>query len=266
MSNLESYQKKLEVLTAIPDDQIIAPSNIPVETYVQEAKRLYHWCQQDQAELTARGLSWELVEDLPVRSGALMEAESRWNAQRFLRKEAGKKWALESPEIYDLKNNLLHEFRFAYRKDEWLTGRVKAIAESSGHADMLQDLNDLAVLGKENPDPLTAISFDTALLDRAAQLADEKGSLWAEASCDRAGYKEVKKIRDQAFSHLKQAVDEIREYGQHVFWRNEARLIGYRSAYLYRRRKRQNGETVETNQELSADGENSPADSDSNGV
>jgi len=267
MSNLENYQKKLEEFSAIPDDQIVTPGNIPVGTYVQEAERLYHWSREDQEDLTGRGLSLELVENLPVRSGALMEAESRWNAQRFSRKDAGEKWALEFPEAYDLRNVILHEFYFAYRKDEWLTGRVRAIAENSGHADMLQDLNDLAVLGKENPDPLTAINFDMTLLDKAAQLADEKSSLWAEASVDRAGYKEAKKIRDQAFSHLKEAVGEIREYGRHVFWRDEARLIGYRSEYLNRRkRKRQNGETGENNQESPDAGGNSPTDSDSNSV
>jgi hypothetical protein len=37
---------------------------------------------------------------------------------------------------------------------------VSAITDGSGHADMIQDLNDIAVLGRENPDPLTAIGFD----------------------------------------------------------------------------------------------------------
>jgi len=266
MSNLGNYQTKLEEFSAIPADQIVTPSNIPVGTYVQEAERLYHWCREDREELTGKGLSWELVENLPVRSGALMEAESRWNAQRFSRKEAGKKWALEFPEAYDLRNVILHDFRFAYREDEWLTGRVKTISEIGGHADMIQDLNDLAVLGKENPDPLTAINFYMTVLDKAAQLADEKGSLWAEASCDISGYKEAKEIRNRAFSHLKEAVDKIRVYGRYIFWRNEARLIGYRSAYLYRRRNRRNGETGENNRESPDTGGNSPAGSDSKSV
>ena len=267
MSNLENYQNKLEAFSAIPDDQIVTLTNIPVGTCIQEAERLYHWCREDQEELTGKGLSWELVEDLPVRSGALMEAESRWNARRYSRKEAGERWTSESLEAYELRNVMLHEFRFAYRNDEWLSGRVRVIAQGSGHADMLQDLNDLSVLGKENPAPLTAIHFDMTLLDRAAQLADEKSALWAKASVDRAGYKEAKKIRDQAFSHLKEAVDEIREYGRHVFWRNETRLIGYRSEYLHKmKRNRKNGGSGENNRESPEAGGNFPADNDSNGV
>jgi len=58
------------------------------------------------------------------------------------------------------------------------------------------------------------------------------------ASRDREDYLEAKKIRDQAFTHLKEAVDYIREYGRYVFWRNPARLKGYRSDHLRRYKKR----------------------------
>lgn len=34
---------------------------------------------------------------------------------------------------------------------------------------------------------------------------------------------DLKVWRDKASTHLKQAVDEIRECGQYVFWRDEAR-------------------------------------------
>jgi len=38
-------------------------------------------------------------------------------------------------------------------------------------------------------------------------------------------------IRDQAFTYLKLAVDEIRECGKFAFWRNPDRLKGYISKY-----------------------------------
>jgi hypothetical protein len=57
---------------------------------------------------------------------------------------------------------------WAARKDAELTRKVRAIAAGSSHADMIQDLNDLSVLGKGYPAPLAAISFDMALLDQAA--------------------------------------------------------------------------------------------------
>jgi len=36
-------------------------------------------------------------------------------------------------------------------------------------------------------------------------------------------------IRDKAYTYMKQAVDEIRECGKFVFWRNPDRLKGYMS-------------------------------------
>ena len=51
-------------------------------------------------------------------------------------------------------------------------------------------------------------------------------------------------------TYVQEAVDKIRKFGRHVFWRNEARLIGYRSEYLFKRnRNRRNGKTLENKQE-----------------
>ena len=44
-------------------------------------------------------------------------------------------------------------------------------------------------------------------------------------------------MRDKAYTHLKQAVDQVRECGQYVFWRNEARLKGYGRASKWPSRK-----------------------------
>jgi hypothetical protein len=238
MSNNDDYIAKLDLLKSIEEEAISSPTNVPVDVYLQEAENLYHWAGDDRAKLEAIGLDGTLVDDLPVRCGALREAESLWNKKRFTREDAEQTWAEKSPEAYDLRNELLHQMRFAYRDDENLLRKVNDIGEGAGHADMLQDLNDLSVLGKANPLPLTAIAFDLTLLDTAAQKADELASLLGIVTGDRMQYDEKRVIRDQAFSHLKEAVDVIRKFGQFVFWRNEKRKRGYISNYLrYRRMK-----------------------------
>ena len=238
MSTKEDYEAKFGIITAIPDDQIRTPDNIPVDVYVQEAENLYHWCQDDREVLTAKGLNWALVDDLPIRCGALREAESLWNKERFTREEAEKQWKEKSPLAYELRNTLLHHFRFAYRNDEVLLGRVKAIAEGNTNADMIQDLNDLSVLGQANLEPLVAINFDMSFLDQAAPTADEMATILAAATGDRIDTSESKKIRDQAYTHLKEVVDEVYNYGKYVFWQDDERLKGYRSHYLRRIRTR----------------------------
>jgi hypothetical protein len=107
-----------------------------------------------------------------------------------------------------------------------------------GHAGLIQGLNDLAVLGKANPQLLSDIQFDMSLLDKATEAAAALSPLLAGVSVYKLGDKETKKVRDQAFTHLKEAVDEIYRFGQHVFWQNDERRKGYRSEYLHRKRIR----------------------------
>ncbi|MCP5103143.1 MAG: hypothetical protein GY950_07185 [bacterium] len=236
MSSKEDYDAKLDAIQAIEDSQITPPLSIPVDVYLQETENLYDWCMEDIDTLTAKGLNADLVTDLPVRAGALRRSESRWNLQRFSKEEAAKKWAEDSPAAYDLRNVLIHEFRFAFRDDKDLTKKVKQVANGYGHADMIQDLSDLSVLGKEHPDLLTAIGFDLLLLDEADAKADELSALYAVVIGDRASYNASKKIRDQAHTYLKTIVDDIHRFGQHAFWRDDERKTGYRSNFLHRKR------------------------------
>jgi len=103
---------------------------------------------------------------------------------------------------------------------------------------MIQDLNDLSVLGKANPEPLAAIGFDATLLDTAAATADEMAALLSEATVVRSDLNTERVIRDKAFTYVKQALDEIRNCGQYVFWHDEERVRGYSSQFLKNRRKK----------------------------
>ena len=153
-----------------------------------------------------------------------------------------KEWQRRSPAGYALRDTLLHEFRFAFYNYPELQTRVAAVAEGSGDTDMIQDLNTLAVIGRENPEPLKETNFDTDLLTEASDKGRDLGNLRAEASVDKLAYRESKLVRDQAYTHLKEAVDEIRRYGQFVFWKDEDRLRGYSSEYK-RQSRRSSGET-----------------------
>ncbi len=230
MSNQDDYLAKRDIIEAIPEEETKSP-NMPIDAYVQEAENLYHWCGDDETELTGAGLDWSLVQDIPVRAGALRETQSIWFKERFAQEEAEQQWQEESPAGYDLRNQLLHGLLYAYRNAPDLLSRVSAIADGSSHADMIQDLNDIAVLANETIEPLQQINFDVSLLEKAATTADRLSDLLAAATKDRADNSSARVIRDQAYSHLKQAVDEVRQCGQYVFWRNEARLKGYASRY-----------------------------------
>lgn len=245
MSNLEDYNTKLEVITEIPDDQIKMPAAVPVGMYIQEAQDLYKWCQADKDELTPKGLDWTVVEDLPVRCNALTVAEANWGNEWRTQEEAEKLWLVESPKGYELRNQIAHNFYYAFQGDTSLIAKVNTFLEGNTHADMIQCLYDLSVMGMAHQELLTNVGFDLTLLDLAAQKNTELRSLYADANRDRQDFSEAKRIRDQAFTHLKEAVDLIRKCGQFVFWRNAARLKGYRSNYLRRLNRRSNEDSTE---------------------
>jgi hypothetical protein len=233
MANIDDYNARLAEILAIPDEEIREP-DIPVDVALQEAENLHHWSLDDAVALAVVGITNNKIKDLPLRAGACREAQSIWNKDYRSQQEAQKQWAEQAPIAYAFRNDLLASFRFAFRKDDALLSRVSAIAEGSGHADLIQDLNDIAVLGRENPDPLTAIGFDLTQLDLAATRADELANLLAEANGDKA------------YTYMKALVDEIREAGKYVFRNNKNRLKGYSSSYW----KKQNRKKKEENSEV----------------
>ena len=230
MSNAEDYAAKLAEIEAIPTDQIKSPG-MPVDVFLQEVENTCKWVIEDQAKLEAAGLDWTLVDDLPIRAGALREAQSLWNTVRFSQEEAQRQWNEQVPTAYDLRDTLLHTFRFAFRNDSSLMTQVDQIAGGAGHADMIQDLNDLALLGNAHADLLTAVGFDVALLATAATTSSAMAALLSQATVDRAAPNTERIIRDKALVYTKQALDEIRKCGQFVFWRDEYRVKGYASQY-----------------------------------
>jgi hypothetical protein len=240
MGKQEDYKKKLEVISAIKDSQIKKPHHIPVGIYTQEAVILYICALDDKEPLIAAGLDPELLEDLPTRCEALTAAESEWQKEWKATNKSALEWKKQSPIAYELRKKLLADFLYAFRKHPGLVKKVRAISPIGGYKKMMKDLNDLSLLGKDNTRLLEAINFDLSLLDKAAQTSGEMTVLLDEMNRDREREKhsEAKKIRDQAYTHLKEAVDEVLETGKYVFRQNKGRLKKYSSEY--RRLKKSN--------------------------
>ncbi len=235
MSSKNDYEKKLDLIGAIDEKQIKHHRNIPVGVYLQEAANLYNWCQEDRKKLTTHGLSWQLVKELPLRAGALREAEALWNEQRNTKKEATGQWKKIAPGTRKFKNQLLEYFRFAFRNDNQLLEKVKGVTEGKTNADLVQGLNDLCVLGKAHTALLEEINFDMTLLDGAAERGKSVSTLLARVNAEKIEHNEARIIRDKAYFFLKQVMDEIYSFGKFVFRDNEERRRGYRSDYMHNR-------------------------------
>lgn len=244
MANIDDYNAKIGEILSIPDNEVTEP-NMPVNVALQEAENLHKWSLMDTEKLATVGVSAEKLNDLPVRAGACREAQSVWFKDRNSQLEAQRNWAAAAPEAFALRDELLHDFRYAYRNDPVILARVNEIAEGNSNADMIQDLNDLSVLGKNNTAPLVAINFVVERLEDAANASDELAEMLALANGDKSMQSETKMIRDKAYMYMKQLVDEIRDAGKYLFWKNEKRLKGYSSVYL-RQKNRNAGSDDET--------------------
>lgn len=224
------YEQVLPQLEAMDANRVKQP-NMPVDTFLQEASDLENWMQDDLPKLTAVGLSQATIDALPVRIGALRYAQSEWTKQRNTKEEATRQWEAQSSEALDLKNELEHAFRFAFRKHPDLLGKVQEVEAGTGHADLVQDLSDLSVLGKANEELLQSINFSTEKLDDSAAISANLSKVLAAMNGERLENGEDKTLRDKAYTLLKETVDEIRDAGKYALWKDPDRVQGYKSAH-----------------------------------
>ncbi len=262
MANIDHLNAKRDLLMGL-DPATLKEPTVPIDAYVQEAEDLYQWAIDDQVALDFAGINAQLLNDLPVRAGACREAQSLWNKEYRTSREAEKQWKDLAPQAYDLRDQLLHAFRYAYRNLPEQLNSIALIAEGTGHADMIQDLNDLAVLGRSHTQALTDIGFDLGQLDTAALQSVTMATLLAEINGLRNSNNEAKMLRDRAFTHLKELVDQLRSCGKYVFWKNPERLKGYSSNYWKRTKKKAaaeaNQKPADAKQKSAADAKQKPA-------
>ena len=220
---------------------------IPVPYALQEASVLYQDCLKDREELIKARLDWNLAEDLIVRAGALQLIQSKWLSNYRNYEECQERWREEVSLGYKLRDELIHDFRHALRNIPNEYAKVKKISEGTSHADMIQDLSDLAELGSNHVAELEAIGFDLAKLDEAGNMANKLLILLGEVNSSYRETSPLIELRNKAYMHLKEAVDEIRQVGKYVFWKDEKRQKTYSSAYLRKRKRAQgkNGEETE---------------------
>ena len=228
------YDAKLATLKAMNPDDVKGP-NMPVDVFLQEASDLRIVAEGDRAQLEGAGLDWATYgADLAVREGALRQAQSIWVKNRYIQEDAQRVWSERSPDAYELRNDLIHDLRFAFRKESHLLSRVNEVATGNGHADMIQDLNDLSVIGGGDAaaTALAKINFDTTKLANAATMAEEMANLLSMATGGLSEQTESKDIRDRAFTHLMEAVTEIRDTGRYVFRKDKKHVLAYGSQYF----------------------------------
>ena len=225
-----AYNNQRDTFTTIPTSSLLTPKMSRDDT-IGEAEELKIVALEDKDVLVQAGCPAEFIDSLEERIGAYAHASSIWENSEFEKSESKKLWIEKEGPAYDFKYELLHNLRFALRKDADALKYVSKISEGRGKRDLVVDLLDIAVLGKQHSAALDAIGFDAANLDKAKAMHDELSDLLSSANMNPDDLAELKTQSYQAYTYLQEAVSEIREIGQFVFWKDPVRLDLYKSDY-----------------------------------
>jgi len=228
MSNKAAFDELQPQINKV--DWVQLPT-MPMDVYNQQAENLAIWAKEDLTELQARGMAPEMLDDLLKRTDASRYAQGLWFKERHARQDAETDWRTLSPAAYALRDRLIDECEFAFYQKPSLLSRIDEVKKGTGHADMIQDLTNLALLGKNNQALLEATHTDVSLLDTALETSDAMANLLAMANGEKVEDNISKRMRDQAYTYLKELVDEVRRYGRFIFRNNKARLVGYQNSY-----------------------------------
>ncbi len=235
MSNLSDLTKHREFINGLPDNEI-KTINMPLYSFLQEAENLAVWAIDDIPFLRTKKYDETKIVLIQELAGACRHAQSLWNKELNSRSEARTEWKIERTNGFKLRDNLVRSFRFAFRNKPQKLKLIDAIDTGLTNSDMIQDLSDLAVIGKDNLNLLDSI-VKLELLDKAEKLSDNLATVFAKANGDIRSTDSTKKLRDKAYSVLKIEVDELREYGKFIFANNNDRLKGYISNHWKNRNK-----------------------------
>jgi len=226
-TDFETWNEKIEVL---PLSDVKLP-NQPIDEITASAETLAKEASKDKEVLVNAGLDSTLLDELTPLAGALRYCQAQWMSEYRARQEAQKEWLEQSPVAYKLRDEMLHHFSFAYRNEADVKSKVSRIKEGSSHADMIQDLIELAVLGEKNPEPLAKINFDVATLQTARATSHSMAELLASSNGSKDESSSNKILRDKAYTLLADRLSTVREYGKYVFWKNDDRKEKYMSNY-----------------------------------
>jgi len=210
MSYSDDFEQWKETIENVPTKDVKLP-NLPVDDFVASTETLAVDANEDRDALAASGLDVMLIDELKPLSGALRYCQANWMSIFRAREEAQNLWKEQSPGAFEFRDELLHNFSFAYRNIGDVKKKVMRIREGGSNADMVQDLLELAVLGEKYPEPLTAINFDLEKLPQSRALSHSMSELLAASNGAAGEGNDVKVLRDKAYTLLAEKARIIRE-------------------------------------------------------
>lgn len=249
-ATLRELEGRLNALSRL---DIVAP-NIPVERLVAEGVELATVAWRDLKKLSTAGLDRMIVVELGKRAQALSEAQAELSALRSRGRSSEEEDLIA--EASELRSEALAAGRLALRNDPVAMGKLDDIAEGEGLEDLLQDLQDLAVVLRSYSRAYSQVGLKPAELANWSETLRLRLSKYiSEGRPGDAGLVAAKDLRDRAATYLAEVVTLTRLAGSYVFRKDPRRLLSYRSVHYASARSRRgvDGPRVDDPQPSSAD-------------
>ncbi len=240
MSDNECYEEMVPRLKAMEFTRVREP-DMPLDVVVHEGEVFRVLASQDSHLFEKVGLDLSIIEELRKTVACFAVANAKCAAMRQQKKEAVRVWLEEQKTGFELRRECLQAQLFAFRNNDEAREKLKRIRRKNGHAAMIQDLRNLAQLGKTYKDDLASINFDMNRITLLEETADRLGKLRA-AAFSSENRNEEQLIRNKAFTYMRMLMTEIKVYVRYVFYDNPDRQRQYASAYRryhYRPKKAQ---------------------------
>lgn len=222
---MATYAEDLAVVEAEVDstkDENIVSSGYPLLHYIQELILAVARFVRFRSTLESGKMDFTRVDKLKILAGACRELYSRASVVLFPSSAAQNAWEKAKEEAEYLLYFIKEAGVYACRDNPDLLAAIYAIYNEGGsNTNMIQDLNDFAVFGREHADLFTAIGYDLANFERAAELARVMDELLAQATLDKSDSPENRIRRDKAFTLAKKLVDDLNAQARYIYTGNK---------------------------------------------
>jgi hypothetical protein len=220
-SSLDDLNVMKPEIEKLKEENIIS-IGMPYKHYIQEALTITHWFKEFKPELEEGGTDYKNVEKLESILGACRELFSHMSVT-LSNSGAQAEWTAASDEADEIMYDLKEAMYFAFRNSPELLSKLSYLRQGGSNADLFQDLNDFATLGRDNKELLTGIGYDLANVERAAELSKKMADLYAQVTIDRSKSPEFTVLRDKSFTMLKKSIDELNLQARYIFRANKTK-------------------------------------------
>jgi hypothetical protein len=225
------YDALLSTISALT---VYAPPSMPIEEAVGEGNRVTILIREDRAKLERSGIDFKFLDSFEARAGALAWSAAQVTTYVDMESTAKKEWDAIKPGANIVRKKFLKDLKRACRNNPELAVAVKRIQEGQGNLDWVLDFLSMHKLGKEVKKLLEQVFADLSLIDRSAELHTLLQDILSRMTIDPKKLNDAKTIFYKAWTHLKEAIDEVYEAGQYVFDEEDPRHFLYYSDYHVR--------------------------------